>query len=417
MMHKIICLLIMSFIIPTLLIAQGTAGTNSGSILTYYPDAAVQATGNAGIASLRPNWQLVQLNPAFVSLLRYKSFGFTHSNMYADMKLTNFNFVNQYDDMSYYTGLKYFDYGNFTRTTYDDDNLGGFSAKSFVLSGYIATPPIHNIYTGIGMKYFYEKLDRHNGQALAIDLGGLYVFENYPVAIGLSIQNIGTQIKYSTRSEDLPLLIRLGGSYYVLDNRLAIFVDLEKVRSQDSNMYFGAEFQISEHFTVRGGINSANEIGKGLALGFDVEILLGLSLNYAYIDNNHFEGTHKITISYLFERLDVKEPLQKTAKKMGEAYDYVIEKYNEYKVKYEAAKRDERMPKEASIDTQRKHLMKYNLEQQEDVMNYDSVFYNLAIINYQRGNYSNALENVNKISTFDSDALRLKQMIEEKLKK
>lgn len=417
-MNKIPALFFITLLlfVPLTLYSYGTAGSVSGNILTHYPDAAIQASGNAGVASLRPDWQYVQVNPAFLSFLRWKSFGFSNSNLHGDIKATNVTAVNEFDEFSYFAGIRYYDYGNFQRTTYFDDNLGDFSAKSLVLSGYITTPPVKNIYTGFGIKYFYESLAGHTGQAVAVDFGGLYIFEDYPVALGFSVQNIGTKIKYTKKTEDLPLLLRIGGSYYVLENKIGLFVDYERIRNQDGNVYIGAAYKLSEHFTVRGGINSVNEISKGLTLGFDVDILPGFSLNYAYIDNNSFEGTHNLTLTYFFDIIRIQEPLRRTTEKIQEVRSNIISRYEDYKERYETHKQDQRLPQEKTVDAQRNESMRRSLNLVEQEFNYDSVYYNLAVINYQRGNYYTALENINKLSDFDSDAIRLLKMIEDKIK-
>jgi len=312
-MKKTIIVLLIIFMIPFSVIAAGNAGSSSGEALLIYPEAALNASGNAGAGLLKPNWQFIQLNPAYLSIITTKTAGFSNNEYVESMRQNNISFINEYKNTRYLLGINYFDYGDFNRTTYSSSsiNLGNFSAKSYVIKGYLNTPKLGNIYTGIGLKYFFEKLDSYSGKALAVDFGGLYVFKDYDAAIGLTIQNIGTQIKYQSKNEDLPLLIKFGGSYYMFDNKLGIFLDIEKIREQDSNFLFGAQYSFNPIFTVRAGIDGSNDANKGINLGMDINLNNGIDINYAFIPYNHFDASHKLTFAYNFGKLSAADDLKK----------------------------------------------------------------------------------------------------------
>lgn len=390
-MKKVLFILILVFII-SYPIFSGSAGRSSGEVLLVYPDANINASGNAGVGLFRPNWQYVQLNPAYLSILKDKTVGFSYNKYIESMAQSNIALVNELKTYRYYFGINYFDYGNFDRTTYSNFiNTGEkFSAKSIVIKNYYSAQPISNLYTGLGIKFLYEKLDNHTGSAFAVDLGCLYLLDNYPAAIGFTIQNIGTKIEYYSRKEDLPLLFRIGASYYTFNNRLGLFLDVEKIRNQSANLFLGLEILISQNFSFRSGFDGANDISKGMSLGFDFDILNGMELNYAYIPNNDFDGSHKLTLTYIFGKLITAQP----ELKREQSHEYA-----------ELLKLHEQMLKDKEVDLV------------STLSDADIIYYNLALLHFQRGNYQQALNSVNQIQELDEDSFKLKSAILKQLKK
>lgn len=378
-------------LILTFGVFAGSAGRNAGEVLLVQPHANVNASGNAGVGLHRANWQFVHLNPAYLSLLNERTVGFSYNKYIESMSQSSLGLVNELKTYRYYFGVNYFDYGTFNRTTYSNfDSTDKFSAKSFVIENYYSAPAIQNIYTGIGIKYYYEKLDNYTGTAFAVDIGGLYLLESYPAALGFSIQNIGTKIKYQSRNEDLPLTVRLGASYYAFNERLGLFVDVEQIINQDMNVLFGSELIISDNFTVRAGFDGANDIAEGFTLGADFDIMNGFALSYAYVPNNDFDISHKLTLTYQFDMMTSVRP--ELRREQTQEYAQLLKLHEEL-------------------------LRNNEIDFVSRLSSADIIYYNLAILHYQKGNYRKALESINEIQDFDEASFDLKSAILRQLKR
>lgn len=121
-----------------------------------------------------------------------------------------------------YTGyaIHYLDYG---KMEYADEygNRPGvaFSARDMLIQLMYARQLSHNLRIGVALKPVYSHYEVYNAFALGADVGGYYSLPDSSLQIGLSLQNIGWQLKgfYSDETGQklsmLPLNLQLGLSY------------------------------------------------------------------------------------------------------------------------------------------------------------------------------------------------------------
>lgn len=369
-MRKKIFVLIFIIISWKYIYSNGSAGTNAAEVLLISPHASLSASGNAGTGLIRPNWQYVRLNPAHLSLLSNNIIGFSHNKYLEDMHQNSLNLIQEFNNIKYYVGLDYFGYGNFDRV-YDmpsgPASAGEFSAYSYIVKTYFSLPQIRNIYSGFGLKYFFEKLDSYSGNAIAFDLGFLYILEEYNFAIGLTLENFGTKIKYHKEEENLPLLIRAGLSYNLNEDNFILLFDAEKINNQSINYYLGIKYTLIRNLSIRCGLNGANDSGKKITTGFDFQVLNNLEINYAFIPGNYFDDSHRFSLSYSFDSI------HKSIDKIEE----------ESKIEPVKSKK---------VITEEEYIK--SLE-----------YYNQAAKFYNRGDYINSLKKIKKAIILDRDNL------------
>jgi hypothetical protein len=115
---------------------------------------------------------------------------------------------------------------------------------------------------GINLKYLTQQMNpsrkspkgRPKAKGLGIDIGTLYEISDN-CKLGLMLQDIRTYLKWETdRVDRLPLVIKLGASYKLFNDRLIAAVDLEQVeKRKKTKIYAGLEYWLRENLGIRGG--------------------------------------------------------------------------------------------------------------------------------------------------------------------
>ncbi|MBI4667915.1 MAG: PorV/PorQ family protein, partial [Elusimicrobia bacterium] len=126
----------------------------------------------------------------------------------------------------------------------DDNNFERGNLANFVLSLAYGRKISSRLSIGGGLKYASEDLSTKNKSDFALDLGGLYSFNN-TLNAGLSLQNMG--------ASDMPMNIRLGAAKKLLaDNALTALGDFYwGIRDGTRTLGIGGEYKLSDLFYPR----------------------------------------------------------------------------------------------------------------------------------------------------------------------
>lgn len=213
-------------------------------------------------------------------------------------------------------GIVYINYGNFIRTDEVGNKLGTFSANEFALSlGYASTLTPQTRY-GVNVKFIYSSIAEARSSAMAIDLGGLYVFPEQRLTLGISLLNLGSQLDpYFSIREDLPLDLKIGATVEPEHLPLLLNLNFHKLNETRSNFIdrfrsfsIGGEFIVSEEVRLRFGYNNERrrdlKIGTGsgltgFSLGGGVETGM-YRVDYAYNSYGKIGAQHRISLGILF---------------------------------------------------------------------------------------------------------------------
>ncbi|NUO81634.1 SH3 domain-containing protein [candidate division KSB1 bacterium] len=135
---------------------------------------------------------------------------------------------------------------------------------------------------GVNAKLFSQSLDNASAFGTGMDLA-LFVHPTRFVKFGLTLQDLGSKLKWSTGwREAFPMTVRGGVSANLADNFL---MSLEAVKIDNSGLEFcaGAEYKALEVFPIRLGYSGQGVVGgAGLAIPMRT---LDLKLDYAYSDD------------------------------------------------------------------------------------------------------------------------------------
>ncbi|HBU69307.1 MAG TPA: hypothetical protein DEE98_02875 [Elusimicrobia bacterium] len=186
-------------------------------------------------------------------------------------------------------------YGNLVGTYYAYDLMGAVSYAHKIGK---------NISLGTTLKYVSEKIEMESATGIAVDFGGLYKFSK--MQIGLSVQNLGQEVRFRTSPFPMPLVLKAGISYKPIST-LVLAVDVDSPIIEPISYRVGCEYQAfrvkNTRLFLRGGFKT-NVISyldslAGLSLG------TGLRCNewqvdYALVPYGQFGETHRISLTRKF---------------------------------------------------------------------------------------------------------------------
>lgn len=229
--------------------------TTAVPFLLISPDSRHGAMGDAGVATSADlnalHWNASKL--AFIEEKYGFSMGYTPwlRNLVPDISLTTFNFFYNYSKvLTFAGGVKYFSLGDIQFTDNTGQNLNQFRPNEFALNGTVAAKLSDRLSGGVSFKYVHSNLtggitvagtDTKPGQTVASDISLYYQSEKFKIkdrkaewAAGMSINNIGGKVSYSSTTERdfLPINLRIGPRFtYHIDkyNKVSINTDFNKL--------------------------------------------------------------------------------------------------------------------------------------------------------------------------------------------
>jgi hypothetical protein len=200
-------------------------------VLTIYPGAVATGLGGA-FTAFSDDMSAIYYNPAGLANIRnFNLFGWQHSNwllgLIPDAYYEFGSFIYPTTRGTIGLSLTYLTIGE-VEIQDEQGNTYKFVPYDVALSLGFGSEIIKNLKIGGAVKYYYSFLvpedilrrvygveGKGTAQVPALDLGILY-HSDYNLNLGISLQNIGPNLRYSGNevSEPLPLALRLGLGYY-----------------------------------------------------------------------------------------------------------------------------------------------------------------------------------------------------------
>jgi len=299
------------------LIAGGGSKTSAFEFLRN--ESSSRAAGLAGsFVCFANDPNIVFYNPAGLSTVEKTSASFGFLKHLMDVNGGFASYVQNVDFLDGWVGLglQYINYGSFDETNETGDVLGTFGAGDLSFSFGYSKKNENNLSYGANIKIIYSSIAGNSSLGIAGDIGLFYSLPEQMVNIGVSVLNIGAQIKsYNGYNENLPLDIKIGVSkklehlplninfnFHHLNFNYDDFIERFKAFS------IGGEFTLSQYIQLRIGYNNERrqdlELGtsKGLS-GFSVG--LGVLINkyhfdYALSSYGNIGSLHRINITTSF---------------------------------------------------------------------------------------------------------------------
>jgi hypothetical protein len=195
------------------------------------------------------------------------------------------------------------------RTTYLPEGTGEtFDAGEWAYGLTYARALTDKFSAGISINYVQTGLDDVKGSSTTFDFGTLYDVGVMGAKIGMSIQNVGSDMTFIDEKVKMPVFFRVGGSFDVAqmgENRLLAAAEFTHPPDNSEKLNLGAEYSFHDYLFLRGGYK-LNYDTEGLCAGFGVKFPLTIvkssvaRLDYAYQDMDFLGGTHRVSINLGF---------------------------------------------------------------------------------------------------------------------
>lgn len=311
-------------------------GTTAAEFLSIPVGARATGMGSAQVA-FADDATAVFWNPAGLGYLESTTFTAEHAGWLAGIQ---FNFA----AVALPTRLGTFGVGvtalrtpEMIVTTVAEQNGTGetFDAASYAVSASYGRALTDRFVFGITGKLITERIWHSRASGLAIDVGTVFTTPFRGIRLGASISNFGTKMRIrgddllviadvdptirgnneSNRAElrtdafDLPLTMRIGLSGEVFDTpngRLTLAVDVLSPNNSDQFANIGAELGfLGDLILVRAGYSElflresvrSFTAGAGIRYSF---ASVGLAMDYAYEDQEFFQGVHRYSLAVHF---------------------------------------------------------------------------------------------------------------------
>jgi len=261
---------------------------------------------------------IIFYNPAGLSTMTMKRISACFGKYLLDINFGSASFAIKYKDIGWFgLGVKYFDYGSFD---YTDENLitsGEFTAKDLMLSLGYSNFVYDVVNYGINIKYIHSAIGEFGSNAYAFDLGLMYLIPAEQIQLGISANNLGSQISsYAGTKEKLPLDVRIGISKKLEHLPLRLSASLrnlnqnpEKFIQRFKAFSLGGEFNFGENIFVRIGYDNQKrqdmKLGTSLGIagfsaGFGVKFLGRYQFDYALNSFGKVGSMHRFNLGFSF---------------------------------------------------------------------------------------------------------------------
>lgn len=248
------------------------AGRDAFSFLLSVPTPRAAALGESFV-SVAEGPETVLYNPAGLAFQKQDHLYLQSSvpPFVEDIKQSNLIFVRSKTNGAWgaHTGVLHA--GGFTRTVADASTVDGFSeigefSTSDLRVSFSAGRRIsENFGIGAACGFIRESLPDVTAYGVATDMGLLFKDPVYPVQIGISVQNLGPQVKFKNDSFNLPQLLRIGCLIFEPQDGAGTFVP--------EGTFLSAEFfkPFRDDYSVRGGIEIPFLVRLLLRAGYKYE--------------------------------------------------------------------------------------------------------------------------------------------------
>lgn len=299
-------------------------GTTGASFLKIGVGARAVAMGEA-FAGVADDASAIYWNPGGLGILSKKEFSAMHLQWFEGIQYEGLTYVHPTErrgtfgvDFRYLhtDALKKTVVNSSSSTGYDE--LGTFSSYDMMATVGYGKQILPHFNLGVGLKYIKETIDDKDATAIAGDFGLL--FDLRGGRIGLSLQNLGTKLKFVKEEGSLPFNIKFGVSSSLLDDKFILGLEINQPNDGKLSMRVGTEIWAHKFFALRGGykytIDEDSDLGitSGLTAGIGFgkrsnrDSGLGYQIDYAFVPYGDFGYTHRISLTMTFGESFTKAP-------------------------------------------------------------------------------------------------------------
>ncbi|OGS23061.1 MAG: hypothetical protein A2252_08045 [Elusimicrobia bacterium RIFOXYA2_FULL_39_19] len=293
---------------PIRLSAEG-AGTTPFGFLRL--DTGIRPAGMGGaFTAVADDFNALYYNPAGLAVIKRSEVNFMHTFWLQKINQRYFAFVS---NTGFGGSINIVDWGTIQRTTISNRN--GYGLSEYLLQDMAVTLGSgkqlnDKLSAGLSVKYINERIDFVKTQAIAIDIGCLYKF-NEVFQSGAVLQNLGTRAKFYSTQEELPLNFKLGAAYTLPEQNLLFAFDTTFSKDVPLIINMGAEYTLLHILKLRLGFNGRNQADSGLSAGFGINSAYG-NVDCSFSPYGYLGNTYRLSLTMPFKYNKSKDLVQTT---------------------------------------------------------------------------------------------------------
>jgi len=294
------------FLLPVLLCincAAVSALESGARFLRIDTDARAVSMG-AAYTAMASGVESLAYNPAGLSAVKGVELGFSHTNWLMD---SMHDFIGvavpvKGKPLAIGFGLTRLSNGSMDARSADRSAGGSFSSYDQAVTVGMAGM-LGKYRLGLNVKYVESAIAGDKARAGAVDIGFNRSLNNIPAGIGMSVQNLGTKMKYISQEDPLPLTVAAGLMFSVIPG-VNLALDVKRlVYDKQTGVSFGTEYALLSGVALRAGYlagdRAVNINNTGFSAGAGLNFW-GTQLDYAVNPYGALGNTQKITLKKKF---------------------------------------------------------------------------------------------------------------------
>ena len=286
-----------------------SVGTSASKFLQLGVNARAIAMGEA-YSAVSDGSDSIHWNPARLALVEGKSLSLMHS-VYLETLFYDYGSYAQKIGSAGTLGvsMQYLSGSQIDRTDALGSGVGTFNPYDLALSAGWAFQfkdlgEGRKILLGISGKFIQSRIIQ-TATGGAVDAGFSFNLSR-KLWFGFAVQNIGPSLKYNDKGDPLPLNVKLGSSYQLLES-LLLAADVNSPRDNDLNVSLGAEVKksIARDMWLAGrtgfnsrttpDINGLSSISAGVGFGWQ-----NYGVDFAWVPFGGLGHTYRVSLSAKF---------------------------------------------------------------------------------------------------------------------
>ncbi|MCK4935562.1 MAG: PorV/PorQ family protein [Elusimicrobiales bacterium] len=200
-----------------------------------------------------------------------------------------------------------FSHGTFDTRSANRSSAGNFDASDMVMSFALARKITGSSGIGLGIKFLSSNIANYSANALAFDMGINHRIDSQlPLALGISVRNLGYGMKFINERENLPLSINAGAALGIM-SAINLSMDIKRmVYDKKTFLSFGTEYNVMGGLSLRGGYSSmaldggSQDIAGSISGGIGLKTANNMTVDYSFTPMGEFETVNKLSLSYNF---------------------------------------------------------------------------------------------------------------------
>jgi hypothetical protein len=237
-------------------------------------------------------------NPASLSTLKNPQASIFYEKGLVNESYGNFSTGIRYKDYGVGAFLSYYDEG--TLEFYDVTDVKKLHGRQELAYGLSVSQSFSRFSAGVTAKHLSSQLiEGVRGETWAYDLGMQTQFAGRNTA-GVSLQNIGSDLKLSNASVPLPKNARLGFSFPLTFPRFQMLFLSDAIYDLNENVFIpamGTEIPVGPLSLRAGFQNRQNQLEYSFGTGF---VLSSFSIDYALLLASVVDAQHKVSMNWKF---------------------------------------------------------------------------------------------------------------------